>query len=177
MSTSSSHAWLTPSPGRCHSFRTHQVSHHCKSSVSSSGAEGQSLHATYHTLSGIFCLASLHQLGVRAPNRHQKEGSGRETKPEWREACCLLRQGAAWVECTSDNGLWRVGSVRLMPQWRLWQLRERCFCVGLPVTLHIVVNALHSWHSASCLLLCSRLIKKFLLLSVLQFFLCGFTLW
>lgn len=93
MSTGSSHAWLTPSPGRCHSFRTHQVSNHCKSSVSSSGAEGQSLHVTYHTLSGIFCIASLHQLGVRTPNRHQKEGSGRWTKLEWKETCCLLRQG------------------------------------------------------------------------------------
>lgn len=170
MSTRASHAWLTSSPGRCHSFRIHQVSHHCKSSMSSSGAEGQSLHVTYQILSGIFCLASLHQLGVGAPNSQQKERSGRGMEFEWKEACCLLRQGAVWAECTSDNGLWRVSSVRLMPQWRLWQLRERCFCVGLPVTLHIVVNALHSWHSASCLLLCSRLIKNsFFVLSCTSF--------
>lgn len=44
------------------------------------------------------------------------------------EACSILRQGVACTECDCDKRPWRAVSICLMPQRRLWQLREQCFC-------------------------------------------------
>ncbi len=150
-STGASHAWLTPCPGRRHPFRTHQPLWHFQKAQFSSGALLHPGTATFRKLPSPWQL----EAGVikKRARPHSRRG--------WMEGNALsCASGAVWVECVSDKESWRVGSVRLMPQWRLWQLREQRFCGALPVTLHIVVNAPHSRHSPSCLPLYSRLIKN-----------------
>lgn len=158
--TGASHAWLTPCPGRRHPFRTHQLSWHFERERNALQVLSALCDTQEPPLSGSFRPVSCTTAGGRCNKEGPREIGPTQGEGEWRGMHSLVHQGAVWVECVSDKDSWRVGSVRLMPQWRLWQLREQRFCGALPVTLHIVVNAPHSRHSPSCLPLCSRLIKN-----------------